>query len=91
MSKGYAIITGAARGLGKAIFLQLAKEGYDLVGVYATDTSTPKMQALIEALRACPLIRHCPYIDSLTKEWKKCQQQNPINYISQYQNRMHSF
>ena len=54
MSKGYALITGAARGLGKAIFLQLAKEGYDLVGVYATDTSTPKMQALIEALRACP-------------------------------------
>lgn len=48
MSKGYAIVTGAARGLGKAIFLQLAKEGYDLVGVYATDSSTPKMQALID-------------------------------------------
>lgn len=48
MSKGYAIVTGAARGLGEAIFLQLAKEGYDLVGVYATDRSTPKMQKLIE-------------------------------------------
>ena len=48
MSKGYAIITGAARGLGKAMFLQLASEGYDLIGVYTSEKSAPKMQALVE-------------------------------------------
>ena len=48
MSKGYAIITGAARGLGRAMFLQLASDGYDLIGVYATEKSAPKMQALID-------------------------------------------
>lgn len=48
MSKGYAIVTGAARGLGEAIFLQLAKEGYDLIGVYVTDRSKEKMQKLMD-------------------------------------------
>ena len=47
-TKGYAIITGASRGLGKAMFLQLASESYDLVGVYASEKSGAKMQALIE-------------------------------------------
>lgn len=48
MEKGYAIVTGAARGLGEAIFLQLAKEGYNLIGVYVSDSSGEKMQKLIQ-------------------------------------------
>ena len=47
MSKGYAIVTGASRGMGKAIFLELAKEGYDLLGVYTSKGSASKMQDLI--------------------------------------------
>ena len=48
MSKGYAIVTGASRGIGKAIFLELAKEGYDLLGVYTSKGSASKMQDLID-------------------------------------------
>ena len=50
-SKGYAIITGASRGIGKAIFLELASEGYDVVGTYASPKSDAKMQALIDQVQ----------------------------------------
>lgn len=48
MSKGYAIITGAARGLGAATLLQLAKEGYDVVGTYVHESSEAKIQKVID-------------------------------------------
>lgn len=37
---GFAIITGGSRGLGKAMALELAREGYDLVINYVSDSST---------------------------------------------------
>lgn len=38
---GFAIVTGGARGLGEAMVLQLASEGYDVVINYVSDKSAP--------------------------------------------------
>lgn len=46
--EGFAIVTGGARGLGKGIVLQLAKEGYDVVFNYISDSSLARAQAVIE-------------------------------------------
>ncbi len=47
-----AIVTGAARGIGKAIALRLAKMGYNVVINYASDSSTPKAAAVAEEAKA---------------------------------------
>jgi 3-oxoacyl-[acyl-carrier protein] reductase len=39
--QGFAIVTGGARGLGKAMVLQLASEGYDVVINYVSSSSNP--------------------------------------------------
>lgn len=51
MSKGYAVITGASRGLGAATLIQLAKDGYDVVGTYISDSSEAKIKAVMEEAR----------------------------------------
>lgn len=50
--EGFAIVTGGARGLGKGIVLQLAKEGYDVVFNYISDSSQARAQALIDQVKA---------------------------------------
>lgn len=49
--EGFAIVTGGARGLGKGIVLQLAKEGYDVVFNYISDGSQEPAQALVQQLK----------------------------------------
>ena len=45
--EGYAIVTGGSRGIGAALCLQLAQEGYDVVVNYVSDTSKEKAEALM--------------------------------------------
>lgn len=47
-----AIITGGARGIGKAIVLRLAKMGYNVVINYASDSSAPKAEAVAKEAEA---------------------------------------
>ena len=49
---GFAIVTGSARGLGAAMTLQLAKEGYDVVINYVSDKSAPKAEAVAKEARS---------------------------------------
>ena len=48
---GYAIVTGGARGLGEAMVIELASEGYDVVINYVTNNSAQKAEALAEKVR----------------------------------------
>lgn len=48
---GYAIVTGAARGLGEAMAEELASEGYDVVINYVTDKSAQKAEKVAQRLR----------------------------------------
>lgn len=47
---GYAIITGGVRGIGEGMTLQLAKEGYNVVINYVSDSSAVKAEKLIERI-----------------------------------------
>lgn len=55
--QGFAIVTGGARGLGKGIVLQLAKEGYDVVFNYISDSSLERSQALIKEVEETYAVR----------------------------------
>lgn len=48
---GYAIVTGGARGLGEAMVVELASEGYDVVINYVTESSAKKAENLAERVR----------------------------------------
>ncbi len=48
--KGYAIVTGGSRGLGKAMCLQLASEGYNVVVNYVSDGSKAKTDELVKKM-----------------------------------------
>ena len=48
---GYAIVTGGARGMGAAICLQLAADGYDIVCNYISTSSKAKVEALAAEIR----------------------------------------
>lgn len=48
---GFAIVTGGARGLGEAMVLQLASEGYDVVINHVSDRSAPIAQAVADRCR----------------------------------------
>ena len=49
--KGFAIVTGSARGLGVGMVLQLAEEGYDVVINYTSSSSAPLAEAVAEKAR----------------------------------------
>ncbi len=51
-NEGFAIVTGGARGIGKAIVEQLASEGYNVVINYVSDGSQAKAQAIIDQIKA---------------------------------------
>ena len=46
--EGFALVTGGARGLGEAKVIQLAREGYDVLINYVSESSTPLAEALAE-------------------------------------------
>ena len=46
--KGFAIVTGSAKGLGAGMVRQLAKEGYDVLINHVSESSGPKAAALAE-------------------------------------------
>lgn len=48
---GFAIVTGSAKGLGAGMIRQLAKEGYDVVINYVSESSKVKAEALAEEVR----------------------------------------
>ena len=50
--EGFALVTGGARGLGAAMILQLAREGYDVVINYVSEKSTPTAQTLAERVES---------------------------------------
>ena len=49
--EGFAIVTGSARGLGAAMILQLAREGYDVVINYTSEKSQPLADALAQRVK----------------------------------------
>lgn len=49
---GVAVITGGAKNLGRAIALQLAEDGHDIVVHYHSDASAPDADILVSTLRA---------------------------------------
>ena len=49
--EGFAIVTGSARGLGAAMIVQLAREGYDVVINYTSEKSAPIAEALAQRVR----------------------------------------
>lgn len=51
-NEGFAIVTGGARGIGKAIVEQLASEGYNIVINFVSDGSQAKAEALIAQIKA---------------------------------------
>lgn len=55
--KGYVIVTGASRGIGAATVLQMAKEGFDVVGTYIHEGSEGKIQKVMEQARAYGVTR----------------------------------
>lgn len=50
--EGYAIITGGARGIGEAMCLQMAAEGYNVVVNYVSDSSAPKAMDLVKRMES---------------------------------------
>lgn len=50
-SKGAAIVTGAAQGIGKAIALRLAADGYD-IAINDIPAQLPKLEALSTEIQA---------------------------------------
>lgn len=47
---GYAIVTGGVRGIGEGMTLQLAKEGYNVVINYVSESSATKAEALVQRI-----------------------------------------
>ena len=50
MEKGYALITGASQGLGRAIALQIAERGYGIIAVARTRVKLEETAAACRAL-----------------------------------------
>jgi 3-oxoacyl-[acyl-carrier protein] reductase len=49
--RGYAILTGGSRGIGEGYLIQLAKEGYDVIVNYVSDSSTEKAVSLSDRMK----------------------------------------
>lgn len=68
MGKAVALITGASRGIGKGIALELAEHGYDIAGVATSTTSgIQNTQREVEALgrRFVPIVADVGNLDEL--------------------------
>lgn len=52
MAKGYAIVTGGSRGIGRTCVLECAAEGYDVVINYTSDRGKKAVDGVLEDVRA---------------------------------------
>lgn len=52
MGKGYAIITGGSRGIGKTCAIECAAEGYDVVINYTSDRGQRAVEGVLEEIKA---------------------------------------
>lgn len=50
--EGFSIVTGGSRGIGEAMSLQLASEGYDVVINYVSESSASRTQELVKKIES---------------------------------------
>ncbi|MBK7242219.1 MAG: SDR family NAD(P)-dependent oxidoreductase [Flavobacteriales bacterium] len=71
MEKGYALVTGASQGLGRAIALQLAELGYGIIAVARTRSKLNEMAAECGALNGgrVRIVESDPTAPMLLRNW----------------------
>lgn len=64
--KKVAIVTGCAKGIGREIALELARDGYDIIGTY--NTSLNKVNELKKRIEAIGVEFHCYKLDLMNSD-----------------------